>query len=154
MSIENNIIPHVQHPSAKVGVLDIGSNSIRLVVFENAGRVPLPIFNEKVLCGLGAEINITGRLSAKGCVSALANIERFIELVSRMNLAHFQIIATAAVRDAENARRAGRDQHVHGAVDEPVERGDDSDRGGHTVAAGGRGPLREGEGFCAQPLKS
>jgi exopolyphosphatase/guanosine-5'-triphosphate,3'-diphosphate pyrophosphatase len=85
-----------------VGVLDIGSNSIRLVVFEDAGRVPLPIFNEKVLCGLGSEINITGNLSVKGSVSAVANIERFIELVSKMDLAHFQIIATAAVRDAKN----------------------------------------------------
>jgi len=36
----------------RVGIIDVGSNSIRLVVYERASRAPLPVFNEKVLCGL------------------------------------------------------------------------------------------------------
>ena len=36
-----------------VAVVDIGSNSVRLIVYEDAGRAPAPLFNEKVLCGLG-----------------------------------------------------------------------------------------------------
>ena len=37
----------------RVGVIDIGSNSVRLVVYEGGGRDPDTLFNEKVLCGLG-----------------------------------------------------------------------------------------------------
>ncbi|HVO15049.1 MAG TPA: hypothetical protein VMV26_07550, partial [Alphaproteobacteria bacterium] len=47
-------------------VIDIGSNSIRLVVFEGMGRSPVPIFNEKVLSGLGRRLQATGRLDPDG----------------------------------------------------------------------------------------
>ena len=39
-----------------IGVIDIGSNSVRLVIYEGAVRAPTPLFNEKVLCGLGRSI--------------------------------------------------------------------------------------------------
>ena len=45
-----------------IGVVDIGSNSVRLVVYEGAVRSPTPIFNEKVLCGLGRQVGSTGHL--------------------------------------------------------------------------------------------
>ena len=54
-----------------VGVVDIGSNSVRLVVYEGAVRSPTPIFNEKVLCGLGREIASTGRLDEASVRRAL-----------------------------------------------------------------------------------
>ena len=86
----------------RVGIIDIGSNSVRLVVFETGHRISIPIFNEKALCGLGTDLKRTGRLSATGRVSAIVNIGRFVELVRDMNLVSLEILATAAVREAIN----------------------------------------------------
>ncbi|MCA0425166.1 MAG: exopolyphosphatase, partial [Proteobacteria bacterium] len=60
-----------------VGVIDIGSNSVRLVVYDALSRAPTPIFNEKSLCGLGRNVAITGRLPEDGVVQALAAMKRF-----------------------------------------------------------------------------
>jgi len=86
----------------KVGVLDIGSNSIRLVIFRGVDRVPIPVFNEKVLCKLGEDLEKTGRLSEVGCRIAIDNIARFTKLVKRMNLLKLHVLATAALREAVN----------------------------------------------------
>jgi len=86
----------------RVGVLDIGSNSVRLVVFEGGRRMPIPIFNEKALCALGADLRETGRLSETGRVSAIVNIGRFTEIAREMELSRLDVLATAAVREAEN----------------------------------------------------
>ncbi|MBM3537941.1 MAG: exopolyphosphatase [Alphaproteobacteria bacterium] len=91
-----------------VGVIDIGSNSIRLVVFSGSGRAPHPIFNEKVLCGLGRGLERTGRLHEEGVESALANLGRFAGLVEAMNVHHLRVVATAAVREAENGPEFAR----------------------------------------------
>jgi exopolyphosphatase/guanosine-5'-triphosphate,3'-diphosphate pyrophosphatase len=91
------------HPG-RVAVVDIGSNSIRLVVFERPSRAPVPLFNEKVLCGLGRGLDSTGRLSEVGVESALANLVRFVRLARAMGVARLDLLATAAVRDAENGR--------------------------------------------------
>ena len=64
----------------RVGIIDVGSNSIRLVVYERASRAPLPVFNEKVLCGLARGLDATGRLNPEGVEMALANIDRFVTL--------------------------------------------------------------------------
>ena len=85
---------------ARYGVIDIGSNSIRMVVFEGLRRVPLPMFNERILCGLGRNLHDTGRLDPQGVEQALLNIERFGVLLRSMGVARFDAIATAAVRDA------------------------------------------------------
>jgi exopolyphosphatase/guanosine-5'-triphosphate,3'-diphosphate pyrophosphatase len=85
---------------ARVGIIDVGSNSIRLVVYERASRAPLPVFNEKVLCGLARGLDATGRLHAQGVEMALANIERFATLTRHMKVASLDLLATAAVRDA------------------------------------------------------
>ena len=86
----------------RYGVIDIGSNSIRLVVFEGLSRAPLPMFNERILCGLGRGLHDTGRLDPQGVEGALLNIERFGSLLRAMGVARFDAIATAAVRDAED----------------------------------------------------
>ncbi len=86
--------------TGRVAIIDIGSNSIRLVVYERANRSPLPVFNEKVLCGLARELDITGRLYAPGVEMALNNIERFAALTRNMQVARLDLLATAAVRDA------------------------------------------------------
>lgn len=85
-----------------VAVVDIGSNSIRLVVFDGTSRVPLPLFNEKVLCGLGRGLERTGELDAEGMESALQNLRRFAELVRAMGVRKTFALATAAARDASN----------------------------------------------------
>lgn len=86
----------------RVGVVDIGSNSIRLVVFDRLCRAPVPIFNEKVLCGLARGLERDGRLNAIGVEQALVNLTRFRRLADRMGVGRLDVLATAAVRDAED----------------------------------------------------
>src|SRR5690349_22017775 len=86
----------------RVGIIDVGSNSIRLVVYERASRAPLPVFNEKVLCGLARGLDATGRLSPQGVEMALANIDRFTTLAHNMKVTSLDLLATAAVRDASD----------------------------------------------------
>lgn len=94
--------PSVGKTSNAVAVIDIGSNSVRLVVYEGASRTPFPIFNEKVLCGLGARLSETGRLDPEGIGRARATMQRFAALARRMQAARIEVIATAAVRDASD----------------------------------------------------
>lgn len=89
----------------RVGVIDIGSNSIRLVVYDTFTRTPLAVFNEKVLCGLGRAVAASGRLDSERCAFALKNLARFAELTRVMELDRVETVATAAVRDAENGAR-------------------------------------------------
>jgi exopolyphosphatase/guanosine-5'-triphosphate,3'-diphosphate pyrophosphatase len=85
-----------------VAVVDIGSNSIRLVVYETSDRAPIAIFNEKLLCGLGRGLDATGRLSEDGIDQALAALPRFMRIAEEMGVARVDMLATAAARDAEN----------------------------------------------------
>ena len=83
-------------------VIDIGSNSIRLVVFDGLKRAFLPLFNEKVICGLGRGLQSSGQLSPEGVQSALVNLTRFAAIARAMKVAELRMVATAAVREAEN----------------------------------------------------
>jgi exopolyphosphatase / guanosine-5'-triphosphate,3'-diphosphate pyrophosphatase len=83
-----------------LGVIDIGSNSVRLVVYEGAVRAPTPLFNEKVLCGLGRSIASTGRLGAESVQRTLAALARFRAIARILEVKNLRAIATAAVRDA------------------------------------------------------
>lgn len=83
-----------------IGVVDVGSNSIRLAIFAEASRALLPIFNEKVLCGLGRGLAETGRLNPKGVASALENLARFVAMAEAMGARDLLAFATAAVREA------------------------------------------------------
>ncbi len=84
----------------RVGVIDIGSNSIRLVVYDRLSRTPTPVFNEKVMCGLGRDLARTGRLHPPGVALALTNLARFTRLLEGMGVDHADVLGTAAVRDA------------------------------------------------------
>jgi exopolyphosphatase/guanosine-5'-triphosphate,3'-diphosphate pyrophosphatase len=86
--------------TSRIGVVDVGSNSVRLVVFGGETRSPAYFYNEKVLCGLGADLVETGRLSLEGRERAMAAIRRFVSLAKRMGLSTLDGVATAAVRDA------------------------------------------------------
>lgn len=87
---------------ARLAIVDIGSNSVRLVVFNADERAPVALFNEKVLCGLGRGLEETGRLHAEGVELALATLGRFAGLAGAMQVRHLDLLATAAVRDARN----------------------------------------------------
>jgi len=96
--------PLFQDPGARalsrVGVVDVGSNSVRLVVFDGAARSPAYFYNEKIMCALGAGVSDTGRLNPEGRVRALNALRRFQHLAQGMNLPELTVVATAAVRDA------------------------------------------------------
>ncbi|MFQ5622844.1 MAG: exopolyphosphatase [Paracoccaceae bacterium] len=87
-------------PMARYGVVDVGSNSVRLVVFDGVARAPAYFYNEKVLCGLGAGLRETGCLNPDGRRRALAALHRFVALAGRMKLGGLTGVATAAVREA------------------------------------------------------
>lgn len=85
-----------------VATVDIGSNSVRLVVYEGMTRAPTPIYNEKVLCGLGRHVATTGRLDDDAVQRALRALARFRVLCQTMNVSEVFVLATAAARDATN----------------------------------------------------
>src|SRR6201988_2850528 len=85
-----------------IAVVDIGSNSVRLVVYEGLTRSPTELFNEKALCGLGREVQSTRLLAADAVQHALATLKRFRALCDTMKVKETFAIATAAVRDAKN----------------------------------------------------
>jgi exopolyphosphatase/guanosine-5'-triphosphate,3'-diphosphate pyrophosphatase len=87
-----------------LAVVDIGSNSVRLVVYEGLSRSPTALFNEKVLCGLGREVQTTGLLAADAVDHALAALRRYRALCTTMGVKRTLAIATAACRDAKNGR--------------------------------------------------
>ena len=89
---------------ARVGVVDVGSNSVRLVVFDGAARSPAYFYNEKIMCALGAGMAETGHLSPTGRARALSAMRRFSKLAERMELTELTVVATAAVRDASDGR--------------------------------------------------
>lgn len=86
-----------------VAIVDIGSNSVRLVVYSGATRAPFVLFNEKVMAGLGRDMSETGALPEGAQKRALSALARFRLLIDRMGVARTRIFATAAVRDASNA---------------------------------------------------
>src|SRR5262249_40722439 len=87
-----------------IAVFHIGSNSVRLVAYEGLTRSPTPIFNEKVLAGLGREVQTTGLLAPDAVEKALGALMRFRALCNTMGVTRMWAIATAACRDARNGR--------------------------------------------------
>lgn len=85
---------------SKVGVVDVGSNSVRLVIFDGAARSPAYFFNEKIMCALGAGLSETGRLNPEGRERAVAALGRFAAIARALALPGLTVVATAAVRDA------------------------------------------------------
>jgi len=88
--------------ASSVAVIDIGSNSVRLVVYEKMARSLITIFNEKALCGLGREVQTTGLLAPDAVAKALTALRRFRALCRVMKVGRVHAIATAACRDASN----------------------------------------------------
>ncbi len=95
-----------EDPSARalsrVGVVDVGSNSVRMVVFDGAARSPAYFYNEKIMAGLGLGLAETNRLNPRGKERALAALKRFALLAEGMAIEPLTVVATAAVREAED----------------------------------------------------
>ena len=89
----------VEHDLA---VIDVGSNSVRLVHFRIEGRALWPVFNEKTSAGLGKGVAETGKLNPDGVESALRTLRRFSILLDAKGVTERVVLATAAVRDAED----------------------------------------------------
>lgn len=85
-----------------IGVIDIGSNSVRLVVYERLARTPTLLFNEKVLAGLGRGVASTGRLNEQAVEQSVTAVRRFRALCNRFGVVSLDVLATAAARDASN----------------------------------------------------
>jgi exopolyphosphatase/guanosine-5'-triphosphate,3'-diphosphate pyrophosphatase len=85
-----------------VAIVDIGSNSVRLVVYSGATRAPSIIFNEKVSAGLGRGLIANGSLTHESMARALQALRRFRLLTEQMRVARIRVVATAAVREAHN----------------------------------------------------
>ena len=85
-----------------LSIIDIGSNSIRLVVYEGIARSPTVLFNEKMLAGLGRGIVSTGRLDPEAVRRAVEEFRRFRALSEQAGAESLHVIATAAAREAEN----------------------------------------------------
>jgi exopolyphosphatase/guanosine-5'-triphosphate,3'-diphosphate pyrophosphatase len=110
----------------RVGVVDIGSNTVRLVVYDAPTRLPIPIFNEKAQCALGSGMAKTGKLNPKGVAEALRSLARFVQLARAMDVTRLEMVATAAVRDASDGaefvdlveRTCGTPVHVLSGAEE------------------------------------
>ena len=95
-------LPTLEHAlnEGRIGMIDIGSNSIRLVVYDQQKRSPVPIYNEKVMCGLGKGLATSGKLNPEGVAQAKSALQRFLAMGKNMEIKSLYIMATAAVRDA------------------------------------------------------
>lgn len=87
---------------SRVGVVDVGSNSVRMVVFDGAARSPAYFYNEKIMCGLGKGLAETNRLNPEGRKRALDALKRFSLLAKGMGIEKLTVVATAATREAED----------------------------------------------------
>src|SRR5581483_11688393 len=86
----------------RVAIVDIGSNSVRLVVYESLSRTPAVIHNEKTICAIGRDMVSTGRLYGEGIRLVLESLARYRLLANALNVETRQAAATAAARDAQN----------------------------------------------------
>ena len=133
-------------PLGRIAVVDVGSNSLRLVVFERLGATLVPLLNEKAMCALGRGIAASGRLNPDGVELAFANLQRFVALARALGVDHLAIIATAAVRDALDGRVfAAEAERQCGVPVRIIEGGEEARLSAAGVLAG----FREADGVVA-----
>jgi len=98
--------PPVPPPPAngadRMAIIDIGSNSIRLVVYQGPERLPATLFNEKVMAGLGRGLAETGAIAREALATGSVALARFAAVAREMEVTRLRTVATAAVRDASN----------------------------------------------------
>ena len=120
-----------------IAVIDIGSNSVRLVVYEGAVRAATPLFNEKVLCGLGRGLAATGRLDETAFERSLKALRRFRSIITILGIKKVMAIATAAVRDAQNGPDfIARGREACGTTIEILSGGQEAELAAHGIMMG------------------
>lgn len=93
-----------KRPRKPVAVIDIGSNSVRLVVYDGLTRTPIPLHNEKAICALGKGLEKTGKLNPDGVKMAFDTVGRYVKVSRALGAGAIDALATAAVRDASDGR--------------------------------------------------
>lgn len=86
--------------TSKIAIIDIGSNSIRMLIYENFNYSRVPFFNEKAVCELGKNLDKSRKLNIKGKQYALKVLKRFSEILNVSKINNIRIIATAVLREA------------------------------------------------------
>ena len=117
-------------------IIDIGSNSIRLVVFGGAVRAPVVLYNEKLMAGLGRGVVADGRLDPRAVRVALAGLARFAALTRAMTLDSLDVVATAAVREAANGEEFLAAVRALGLPARILDGAGEAQAAGHGVIAG------------------
>lgn len=119
LHVTPDVDPALRAPAEQpVAVVDVGSNSVRLVVYDRVSRTPLVRFNEKVMCALGKGLERTGKLSEPGVESAIRTLARFGQLARAMKVSTLDVCATEASRSATNG--ATFIQRAEAAVGAPI----------------------------------
>lgn len=130
----------------KLAVIDIGSNSIRLAIFDREKRGYLPIFNEKGLCGLGKNLAKKKKLDDQAKICTFLHIKRFLKIIEHMEVDVVKAVATAAMREAEDGQDfANKIEEELGLKIEIIS----AEMEGYYAALGVRSGLHQGEGFVA-----
>ncbi len=90
-------------PLHRLALVDMGSNSVRLVIFDYQAGWPLQLYNEKALCGLGEPVAKTGALGPDAQQEVLRLLQRYFHIAQGLDTQNFMIVATAAMRDAKDS---------------------------------------------------
>jgi len=87
-----------------IAIIDIGSNAVRLVIYNGLSAAPIKIHTDRVICNLGIDLATTGLLNKTSCLKAIKTIGRFSQLLKLMKIKNIKAVATAAIRDAKNSK--------------------------------------------------
>ena len=137
---------HIVQDIHPIGIVDIGSNTVRLCVYEATSRVPVPMYNEKAVCALGRGLAGSGRLNPQGVICARAAVERFVTLARAMAVERLDILATSAVRDAEDGPAFVAElEQAHGVTVQVLSGGEEAEMAAYGVLCG----LPEADGIVA-----
>lgn len=117
-----------KNDSGHVAVIDIGSNAVRFVVFDEISRGPIILYNERTICGLGKGMAESGRLNPDGVKKAYDCLARYAGLIENMKIGRVRAVATAAVRDARDGSRFVRRVKENHDIDIEVLSGEDEAR--------------------------
>jgi len=112
----------------EAAVIDVGSNSVRLVIYRIDGRAMTPVLNEKVMAGLGRDLGRTGALAEACAESAIRALKRFATLIKAQGVERTYAVGTAAVRDASDGRAFAKRVHDESGLHLRVLSGDDEAR--------------------------
>lgn len=118
----------VRPDGRQAAVIDVGSNSVRLVIYRVDGRALWTIYNEKVVAGLGRDLPATGRLSPEGVEAAIGALRRFRAVLDGWKADEVTTAATAAVREAADGRAFLKRVHDETGLDIRILSGEEEAR--------------------------